>query len=65
MVERALYARSERLADIDRRDDRCCYACGGVRFTLLADSGLALCVNCQKVVYPASIRWGHGRSDPP
>jgi hypothetical protein len=64
MVERALYARAERLADIDRRDDPHCYACGGYRLAPIADSGLALCVNCQELVYPASIRWDHRRSGP-
>ncbi|MGO8907317.1 MAG: hypothetical protein ACLQMH_17090 [Solirubrobacteraceae bacterium] len=62
MVERALYARAERLAEIDRRDDRGCYACGGDRFAPIADGGLALCVNCQEFVYP--VRWDHRRSDP-
>jgi len=59
MVERALYARAERLADIDRRDHRHwhhrhCYACGGERLAPSADDGLVPCVNCQDLLYPAS-----------
>jgi hypothetical protein len=48
MVERALYARAERLADIDRRYRHRCYHCRGDSFVLFADSGPALCVNCQE-----------------
>ena len=55
MVERALYARAERLAGIDRRHHGRCYACGGDRFAPSADGGLVLCVYCQKLVDPASI----------
>jgi len=62
-VERALYARAERLADIDRRnhphwDHHHCYACGSEQLAPLADGDLALCVNCQELVDAASSRRG-------
>jgi len=63
MVERALYARAERLADIDRRDHRHwhhhCHACGGEQLAPFADGDLALCVNCQERIDAASSRRDH------
>jgi len=47
MLERALYARAERLADIDRRHHRRCYGCGGDKFMPVADGGPTRCVYCQ------------------
>jgi hypothetical protein len=55
MVERALRARAERIAGIDRRWHGRCYACGGDRFAPSADGDLVLCVYCQELVDPASI----------
>jgi hypothetical protein len=53
MVERALYARAERLARVDRRDHRLCYHCDRDGLVPFADGGLALCVNCHEFVYPS------------
>jgi hypothetical protein len=59
-VERALYARAERLAEIER-GHTCCYACGGDRFEPLAYGGLVLCVNCQEVIDLGVSGCGRGR----
>lgn len=61
MVERALYARAERLAEIDRRNHRRCYDCGGNRFMPFADGGLARCVNCQELLARSPGRVGRTR----
>jgi len=55
MVERALHARAERLADIERRDHRHwdrrhCYASGSEPLAPFADDGSGLCVNRQELV---------------